>query len=124
LTKRTRKPRITAKPDIEGLLLWHLKVAGFPEPERQVRFARKEVKRNWSADFAYPALRILIEVEGGVYSNGRHVRGAGYTEDCRKYNWASMLGWTLIRVTGKMVETGEALDFIEEAYRRALAKTG
>jgi hypothetical protein len=34
-----------------------------------------------------------------VWTNGRHVRGAGFLEDIAKYNRAAVLGWRLIRCT-------------------------
>ena len=59
-----------------------------------------------------------MEVEGGVHSNGRHVRGKGFTEDCRKYSEAALLGWKVVRVTGEMVKNGEALALVERALGR------
>lgn len=81
-------------------------------------FAKEETGRAWRADFGYIRQHILIEVEGGIYSGGRHVTGNGYNNDCIKYNWAALLGWCLIRVTAPMIRSGEALDFIEEALKR------
>jgi very-short-patch-repair endonuclease len=101
----------------EDLLLAQLRQEGLPEPEREYKFA-KSIKRLWRADFAYPTLKILIECEGGG-TRGRHLRYTGYREDCVKYSWASILGFTLIRATGDMIETGEALQLIQAAFKRA-----
>jgi hypothetical protein len=52
---------------------------------------------------------VAMEFEGGIWSKGRHVRGRGYENDCRKYNEAAIMGWCVIRVTRRMVESGEWL---------------
>lgn len=71
-----------------------------PEPEREYRF---DPVRRWRFDFAWPDVRVALEVEGGVYSHGRHTRGSGFTRDVEKYNMAVMLGWAVLRVTGAML---------------------
>ena len=84
----------------------------WPVPEREYRFAPP---RHWRADFAYPEQRILIECEGGIYSNGRHVRGKGYEADMEKYSTAAVAGWRVIRVSRRHITSGEALRMIEAA---------
>jgi hypothetical protein len=42
----------------------------------------------------------MIEIEGAVWTGGRHTRGAGYIKDCEKYNEAAFNGWAVIRLTG------------------------
>lgn len=69
--------------------------------------------RKWRFDFAWPLEKFAVEIEGGVWSGGRHTRGKGFIEDCIKYNEAVMLGWRVIRVTTEMVENGEAMAYIE-----------
>lgn len=54
-------------------------------------------ERRFRFDFACIDLKIAIEVEGGIWSNGRHVRGAGYIRDMEKYNLATIYGWRLLR---------------------------
>jgi very-short-patch-repair endonuclease len=97
--------------DLEDLLAQQMKFAGLPEPEREYRFAPP---RRYRADFAYPDKMILIEVEGGVWTNGAHVRGKHYTSDCSKYNLAATMGFRVLRFTGEMIKSGLALRTIEE----------
>lgn len=55
--------------------------------------------RKWRFDYAIPELKIAIEKEGGIFSNGRHVRVNGYINDMEKYNAATVLGWRILRYT-------------------------
>lgn len=56
---------------------------------------------------------VAVEIEGGIWSRGRHVRPKGYEGDVEKYNEATLLGWKLIRVTPKMVRNGKAIEYIK-----------
>ena len=55
--------------------------------------------RRWRIDFAIVELKIGIEIEGGVGTNGRHTRGKGFIDDIEKYNAAVTLGWAILRFT-------------------------
>ena len=55
--------------------------------------------RKWRIDFAIVDLKIGIEIEGGVWSGGRHTRGNGFVDDMEKYNAAVTLGWVILRFT-------------------------
>lgn len=72
----------------------------YPEPVRQFQFTPP---RKWKFDLAWPAYRIAVELEGGVYSGGRHTRGSGFEKDCEKYNVATLQGWRLLRFTTRML---------------------
>ena len=102
------------KSDLEKTLLFHIKAAGLPEPEQEYHF---HPTRKWRFDFAYPDKMIGIEVEGGVWTQGRHTRGGGFTGDCEKYNEAALLGWVVLRFPNTMIQSGEALKTIEQALR-------
>jgi very-short-patch-repair endonuclease len=92
-------------------LLDAIRAAGMPAPIREFWFA-KSIKRKWAADLAYPDKMILIEVEGGLYTRGRHVRAVGYENDCEKYNWAQLLGYKVYRFTPGQIKSGDALTII------------
>jgi very-short-patch-repair endonuclease len=74
---------------------------------------RFHVHRRWRLDLGYRAQRIGVEIMGGTYSHGRHVRGVGYREDCEKSNEALVLGWRILRFTGDQVTDGTALQTLE-----------
>lgn len=57
--------------------------------------------RKWSADFALPDHMLLIEIEGGVWTGGRHTSGAGFVGDMEKYNAATVLGYRILRFQPK-----------------------
>jgi hypothetical protein len=101
--------------DLEDTLAWQLKLVGVPEPEREHVFAKP---RRWRFDFAWPARKVALEVEGGTWVNGAHNRGAHFESDCAKYNSAALAGWLVLRVTGAMVADGRALAFVERALAR------
>jgi very-short-patch-repair endonuclease len=98
--------------DIEETLAWHILIARLPAPEREVRF---HPTRKWRFDFAWREQRLAVEVEGGTWAGGRHTRGEGFAEDCTKYNAATLAGWRVLRFTSEMVESGEAVQAIEQA---------
>ena len=104
--QKSKRPKQPSVGELE--LIRHLHVHKIPY-EREFKFAEH---RRWRADFLITGTRILIEVEGGIFSNGRHTRGTGYTKDCEKYNWAASNNWLLLRFTTAQVQSGAALDAI------------
>lgn len=93
----------------EELLLQQMKEFGLPEPVREFKF---DDTRKWRSDFAFPRFRLLIEIEGGTWSGGRHTRGRGFENDCEKYNKASHLGYTVLRFTSEQVKDQRAIKTI------------
>ncbi|MCH2000353.1 DUF559 domain-containing protein [Acinetobacter seifertii] len=70
--------------------------------------------RKWRADFLITGTKILVEVEGGIWSGGRHTRGKGYLGDMEKYNEAAAMGYTVLRFSTEQVKSGLALKKIEQ----------
>ncbi len=103
--------------DYAEALLYQLQLSGLPQPEREFVF---HSKRKWRFDLAWPKLLIAVEVEGGIWVGGRHVRGEGYEADCEKYNEAQLAGWMVLRFTPGMIKRNKAGGVIEKALRRAL----
>lgn len=71
-------------------------------------------ERKWKADFHLVGKKILVEVEGGIWSGGRHTRGKGYIGDMEKYNAATMMGFQVIRFSTDQVKSGHAIQQIEK----------
>lgn len=96
---------------LEARFAQHIKALQLPAPVTEFRF---HPERKWRFDFAWPKLRIAVEIEGGVLSQGRHVRPQGFTNDCEKYNHASQLGWRVLRFTGADVRSGSAIQLVQQ----------
>ena len=71
-------------------------------------------ERKWRADFHLVGKKILVEVEGAIWSGGRHTRGKGYIGDMEKYNAATMMGFQVIRFSTDQVKSGLAIQQIEK----------
>ncbi len=99
-----------SKSEAEETLALHIDALGLPRPEREYQF---HPTRKWRFDFAWPDSNLAVEVEGGVWTAGRHTRGSGFVADLDKYNQATLLGWMVLRFSTAMVESGDALDMIE-----------
>ena len=79
--------------------------AGHGLGEAEYRF---HPARRWRFDVGWVGPRVAFEREGGTWSDGRHTRGAGYRNDCEKYNAAQLAGWVVIRGTVDMIRSGQA----------------
>ena len=114
IPKRLIKPKPRKMVSIgERILASHLDALKIPYTT-EFRF---HPERKWRSDFRIDGYPILVEVEGGAHSNGRHTRGSGYTADCEKYSQASILGWRVIRGTTEQVKKGLVLKWIEMAMK-------
>lgn len=91
-------------------------LTGLEMPVTEYRFC---MTRRWRADFAWPDILLLVEMEGGLWGNGRHNRAGGYIADLEKYNYAAELGYTVLRY--HKVD-GDMLNQIERVYKRLLAE--
>lgn len=89
---RYRAPKSPSSLEARFLMLWN-HVKG-PDLEREYRFHHE---RRWRSDFAHVGARMLIEIEGGIWVNGRHNRAAGFNADLEKYLAAGLAGWRVFR---------------------------
>jgi very-short-patch-repair endonuclease len=75
--------------------------------------------RKWRFDYAWPKWKVALEVEGAVWTSGRHTRGSGFVRDMEKYNTAASEGWAVIRCTPQAVFANETIGFLRAAINNA-----
>jgi hypothetical protein len=97
-----------------------LALLGLPEPTWEHVFAPP---RRWRFDGAYVDAKVAFEIDGGVWSGGRHNRGSGYVKDMEKLNTAAVNGWRVLRFTYEMVEDGTAARLILACYSIAIRES-
>ena len=97
-------------------ILWFAEM-GIPAPVAEHPFAPP---RRWRLDFAWPNELVALEVEGGAWVHGRHVRGTGYMGDMEKYNELAARGWLLVRTVPRSLHSDETVRYV----RRAIAVRG
>ena len=85
---------------------------GLPAPVAELQF---EPLRRWRFDYSWPEAKIALEVEGGIWSGGRHTRSKGFIGDMAKYNHAARLGWRVMRVQPKELLTLATVQLVKEA---------
>lgn len=71
--------------------------------------------RKWRFDYAIPEHKIALEVEGGVWTAGRHTRPQGFLGDIEKYNTATLMGWKVLRTTPDELYGLKTIEMIKNA---------
>lgn len=87
-----------------------------PEPWREGYVV---ATRRFRFDFCWPREGWALEVEGGVWTQGRHTRGAGFLKDIEKYNLAALNGWRVLRCTPDTLCTSETIEMLRQALKVA-----
>lgn len=75
-----------------------------PYPKREVSLEGSP--EQWRYDFLWALDKgaLIVEIDGGVFSQGGHTRGVGFTKDCRKLNYATLQGFRVLRFTTQMLD--------------------
>lgn len=110
-----------SKSDLEAELMFQIRALELPIPERE---AQVIPDRRFRFDFCWHKYRLLAEVDGGTWQQGRHTRGYGYESDREKDTLAVLNGWTVLRFTGGQVKSGEAAGWLEEWFGTVEAENG
>lgn len=58
----------------------------------------------YRADFAWPAARVALEIQGATWTLGGHSSGAGIERDCAKSLTGQAGGWCCLQLTGSMLQ--------------------
>lgn len=87
---------------------------GLPTPQREYKF---HPVRRWRIDYYFErdGRKVGLEVEGGVWTGGRHTRAKGFLGDMEKYNAAAVAGIHIIRTTPKNLFKLETFNLINKA---------
>lgn len=88
-----------------------LKAAHVAVPEPEYKF---HPTRKWRFDWAWTDHHVALEVEGGIWTGGRHIHAVGFVKDMEKYNAAAALGWRIIRCTPTTLNSNATLTLIKE----------
>ncbi|MCM1066822.1 MAG: endonuclease domain-containing protein [Muribaculaceae bacterium] len=77
--------------------------------------------RRWRFDYAIPEHKIALEVEGGVWTGGRHTSPKGFLNDMEKYNTATLMGWRVFRTIPDELHTNTTLQMLRTAMETSAA---
>lgn len=88
---------------LTDILKRQLQRSGVPEPLEEHAF---HPTRRFRLDLCWPQYRVAVEVDGGVWAQGRHVRPQGYINDCEKYALAAVAGYRVLRFPGIWIADG------------------
>jgi very-short-patch-repair endonuclease len=72
-------------------------------------------ERKWRFDFAMPHFKVAIEVDGSIWTSGRHTRGSGWVKDTEKLNLACCMGWRMLRFCPQDLEGSAWLETVRAA---------
>ena len=101
-----------SKSTLEAELALQIRALGLPEPVREYPAIKG---RKFRFDFAWLEHKLLVEVNGGTYTQGAHSTGQGIRRDYEKSNLATLAGWRVLSFDGKSVKSGEAVEVIRKA---------
>lgn len=90
------------KSDLESSFdyYWQMLAPEYPTPIEEHRF---HPPRRWRFDRAWLDAKVAVEIDGGTFKRGRHVRGMGYHNQLDKQNQAILDGWRILRYDTKHI---------------------
>lgn len=113
--RKTKKSRQTAnKEQIRDVFTVICKTDLGVECVKEYKF---HPERRWRFDYAIPEHKIALEVEGGVWTQGRHTRPQGFLGDIEKYNTATLMGWRVFRTTPTDLYRTATINLLKSAIK-------
>lgn len=98
-SKIPKKENISVEKETIKKVLWVMhREKTIPDYVEEFKF---HPVRKFRFDWAIPVLKIGIEYEGLISKKSRHTTITGYSNDCMKYNLATIAGWKILRYTAK-----------------------
>lgn len=102
--------QVREQSDIERALEWFIADANIPAAERNYRHIPG---RKFELDFAWPALKLGVEVQGMAH----RIKGK-FEADVDKRALAQLEGWLILEVSGRRIRDGSAIEWLKELYDR------
>lgn len=68
--------------------------------------------RKWRFDLAWVGDKLALECQGGIWSRGRHVRGAALLKEWEKLNTAAIMGWRILYCQPRDLLTTKTADMV------------
>lgn len=117
LARLTAKAKRTKAQDDLAFQLKAAKITHFTEhewhPERKFRADAVA----WNPVRIAVVSPLIVEVDGGLYVNGGHTRGAARERDYERDAEAMLLGFRVLRVSPRHVKQGKAIQWIQELLK-------
>ncbi len=110
--RRSRSPNKASEEFRRQAFLAMCRSHGIPEPIWELYFFPG---RKFRFDWAWPENKIALEVQGGNWIGGRHVRPAALEDEHDKRNEAAISNWRILYCTPEEVTTGEVFPVIKRA---------
>lgn len=84
---------------------------GIIQPIPEFRFT---LERRWRIDYAWPEVKVAVEIEGGIYlPKCRHTTPKGFKEDIKKYNKMVEMNWLLLRYIPQEIDYSQIKKVID-----------
>lgn len=100
--------------DLEELFAFQLTALGLTGFQREVQVVPG---RRFKFDFYFPEHHLCIEIQGGVWSGGKHGRPVGIARDYEKLNLCTKYGLRLLQFDTKTIKSGEAVGLVEQIIK-------
>lgn len=103
-----------SKKDYNTKTMWAIikgLIEEMPTPLPEYKF---DENRRWRFDYAFPELKLAIEINGGV-----HRIKNKYLRDLEKLNAAAIQGWMVIQIDNNQVKNLSCLNTVLKAIKTA-----
>jgi very-short-patch-repair endonuclease len=110
--RKPKKRTSSQKPASELEVLFDLQMRTDKLPAGVMNYYFME-ERKFNFDRAYPDHKVAIEIDGMV-----HRIKDRFERDIEKFALATLLGWTVLRVSGKTIREGRAIIWVKQLLRQ------
>ncbi len=112
--RKVKKGKAKAAPKkSDGLFEAMCKAHGLPIPDAEYLFA-EDIGRKWRFDWLFEGW-LALEIQGGLFIQGRHNQGAAMLKEHEKLNEAAMRGYVVLFTTPADVKSGAVFALLKRA---------